>query len=569
MPKSTHSGAAVPATEAERLYTLRSFDVLDSLPEPAFDDIATLAATICQSPIALVSLIDRDRQWFKACIGLGARETPRDQAFCAHAILEPTSLLVIEDATLDPRFRDNPLVLGEPHIRFYAGAPIVTDDGHALGTVCVIDREPRALSQEQCTALESLARQAAIMLKLRRMGIQRGEEKRELQRKITDALADDDAAHETFKQNQRVGSVGQLTGGIAHDFNNLLQTISTCLQLVEHRAHDADQVRRWSANGLQAVTHGAALIRQLLTFSRQESVEQESLCVTRSVHGMKELLARVLGPETQLAFQLRSEGVRVLTNATQLEAALLNLVINARDAMQGRGRIEVATRVFEAEGDPDLANGNYVELRVSDTGPGMPPEVARRAFEPFFSTKPEGKGTGLGLSQVYGVALKAGGIARIGTEPGAGTTVSLYLRTAVQEAGDADGECESASPVALRKRVRIILVDDEANVREALSELLRDANYDVEAVSGGIAALQAIDRSPPDVVVTDQAMQGLNGGLLARILAETHPRLPVMFMTGYDDIDAVKATLPEDAIVLRKPVLLDEFAQGVQTLLGD
>lgn len=564
MSNPPHHAAPLPANETERLDALRHFNVLDTLPEIAFDDIATVAATVCGSPIGLISLIDQDRQWFKACIGLGVSETPRDQAFCAHAILAPSSLMVVQDTALDPRFQANPLVLGEPHIRFYAGAPIVSDDGYALGTVCVIDRTPRTLSDEQTTALAALARQAALVLKLRSMGIQRGEEKRELQRKITDALADDDHSHETLKKSQRVGSVGQLTSGIAHDFNNLLQSISTCLQLVEHRAHDAQQVRRWSENGLQAVTRGAALIKQLLTFSRQESLELETLCVTRSVRAMKDLLARVIGPEITLAFRLESDDIRVLTNGTQLEAALMNLVINARDAIAGRGAIEVSTRALNVVADPDLDDGQYIELRVTDSGPGMPPDVALRAFEPFFTTKPEGKGTGLGLSQVYGVACKAGGIARIQTQTGAGTAVSLYLRTAVQDAPHALAECAPAAGIAERKRARVLLVDDESTVREALAELLAEANYDVEAANGGIAALQAIDSSPPDVVVTDQGMQGLNGALLARILSETHPRLPIVFMTGYDDIDAVKATLPDNATVLRKPVLLDEFTLAVQ-----
>jgi signal transduction histidine kinase len=567
MQNPPHRAAPLPDNELQRLNALYAFDVLDTVHETAFDDIATLAATICRAPIALVSLIDRDRQWFKACIGLGVRETPRDQAFCAHAVLEPASLLIVEDTATDARFAGNPLVLGEPHIRFYAGAPIVSDEGLPLGTVCVIDRVPRSLSIEQQTALAALARQTSALLKLRRLGIQRGEEKRELQRKITDALTDDDHTHGVLKQNQRVGSVGQLTGGIAHDFNNLLQTIGTCLQLVERKAQEPQQVQRWAASGLTAVTRGADLIAQLLTFSRQESPELETLCVTQSVRGMRDLLARSLGPEVQLTFRLDSDRVMVMANATQLESALLNLVINARDAMSGRGQIDVHTRALTVRGDHEMDDGQYVELCVRDTGPGMPPNVAARAFEPFFTTKPEGKGTGLGLSQVYGVAIKAGGVARIRSEPGVGTAVSLYLKAVDQQAPVSTDDARSVTPCAISGRCRILLVDDDAGLRDALSALLADAGFDVDAAGGGVAALQAIEHALPDIVVTDHAMQGLSGALLARVLSETQPRLPVVFMTGFDDLDAVRARLPENATVLRKPVLLSELIQVVNITL--
>ncbi len=299
MPNPSHRAATIPESEPERLLALRWLDVLDTLAELAYDDIVTLATTICRARIALVSLINSNRQWFKACIGLSVRETPRDQTFCAHTVLQPSTLMIVEDATLDPRFSSNPLVLGEPHIRFYAGTPIVTDEGHALGTVCVIDRVPRTLNAGQPAALEALARQTAALFELRQLSIRRGEEKRELQRKITHALSDSDSDDDTgtLKQNQRMGSIGQLIGGIAHDFNNLLQTIGTCLQLIDRQAADAQRVGRWTASGLSAVAHGAGLIAQLLAFSRRESPELEALCVTERIRGMRDLLACALGTD--------------------------------------------------------------------------------------------------------------------------------------------------------------------------------------------------------------------------------------------------------------------------------
>ncbi len=256
-----------------------------------------------------------------------------------------------------------------------------------------------------------------------------------------------------------------------------------------------------------------------------------------------------------------------MANATQLEAALLNLVINARDAVAGRGAIEVHTRVVQMHGDAELEDGRYVELCVSDTGPGMPPEIAARAFEPFFTTKPESKGTGLGLSQVKGVAIRAGGTARIRSQIGKGMAVSLFLKALTPQAqSSASGDAPNA-PYATTGHCRILLIDDDAHVRDALAELLRDAHYGVEAVAGGLAALQAIDRTVPDAVVTDQAMQGVSGVLLARVLSETHPRLPVIFMTGYNDADTLKAGLPTGTALLRKPVLFADLAQAVQAAI--
>ncbi|WP_052738366.1 response regulator [Robbsia andropogonis] len=627
--------AALPANEAARIAALERLALLDTEPEIAFNDIVQLAATVCDTPIALVSLIDRDRQWFKARIGLDATQTHRDLAFCAHAILQPEALTIVLDATADARFSGNPLVTDEPGIRFYAGAPLRSPDGHALGTLCVIDTKPRSLDDKsglapftaaQQQGLLALARQATALIQLRELGLARARQNHALRQKITMALADtsdaDEGLYARLRHEQRVNAVGQLASGIAHDFNNLLQTISTSLQLVQRKAEQAEHVRRWANSGMLAVEHGASLVSQLLAFSRNRTdgedheAAQPVCCVDATIERIEDLLARVLGPEIRLTFALNAGTACIDCAATQIEAAMMNMVINARDAMRNVGSIRITTMrtrvdavphdgasasiagtavsggavgdVTPSQGDamtPPLAEGDYVMLQVSDSGPGMPEDVAARAFEPFFTTKPANKGTGLGLAQVQAAALKAGGTARIDASPHTGTTVTLWLRISTADemsALVASTETSQAMldgvPPAIVVGIppsadpppqppRVLLVDDQRDLRTALAALLEEAGFVVEQVESGLAALQQIDLSIPDIVISDCAMHGFNGALLGRVLGAMHPRLPILFMTGHINLDLVRADLPAEAILLRKPIVIDALITRIDAAL--
>ena len=562
-----HRPAPFPLDEARRIDALEHFEILDTRQESAFDDIVELATTLCDVPIALVSLVDRERQWFKACIGLDVEETHRDLAFCAHAILEPTCLLIVEDAGLDPRFKNSPLVLGPPYIRFYAGAPIITDNGYALGTVCVIDTVPRTLSTSQYKSLQALARQTSALLQLRKLNHQQAEQTRVLSRQIIEALADGDDQHASLQHKQRVASVGQLTSGIAHDFNNLLQSISVSFQLIERKARQPDDVLRWSSMGLQAVAKGASLITHLLAFSKDAPPNLQPLDIGTRIDSMKDLLSRVLGPEIRLEFVFYPIPLMVLCDATQLEAAMLNMLINARDAIGTVGHIRVTTHVLTLKGDAELPDGHYLELSVCDNGPGMLAEVAARVFEPFFTTKKDGKGTGLGLAQVYGFALTAGGIARLHTQPGKGTTVQLLLKVVDDDPVHIVADNNPVHPPRVNARANILLVDDDLLIRNSLGELLADSGYDVSTASTSSAAMQAIELKTPDLVITDYAMQGFSGADLARMLREVKPDLPIVFMTGDADLDSVRGKIGVSAPLLQKPVLVEELVGAVEGLL--
>ena len=563
-------GAPLPPDEERRLAALDDLKVLDTGAEAVFDDVVLLASQVCGTPIALVSLVDAERQWFKARVGLDASETPRSDAFCAHAILAPDTVMQVHDAVLDPRFTDNPLVQGEPRIRFYAGAPIVTPAGDALGTVCVIDREPRELSAGQVSALQALARQTAVLLQLRAANRSKDRQAAALRQEVTDALtgADDDNA--LLRKRQRLAAVGQLTSGIAHDFNNLLQAVSGNLQLIERKADQPEVVRRRAQGGLEAVRSAAELTRQLLNFSRDQVPEYRPMAAAARVAQMRELLRRAVGPEMQLQFRLQDTEVLTLADPTQLEAAILNLAINARDAQHGVGALRIGSRRASVHGDAELADGAYLLLTLEDDGPGMAPEVAARAFEPFFTTKGEAQGTGLGLAQVRGFALRAGGTARITSAPGQGTTVTLWLREVdrAAAAAEAAGTATPCDPTPGRVDAHVLLVDDDAQVRESLGALLAGSGCRVSVASTGAQALVAVAASAPDIVLADFGMVGMNGAALAGELRRLHPGLPVVILTGHADVDRLRPLLWPGAVVLRKPLLLDAVRGAIDDALA-
>src|SRR5213076_3028046 len=255
-------------------------------------------------------------------------------------------------------------------------------------------------------------------------------------------------------------ALGQLTGGIAHDFNNLLTVVVGGLDIIWKRADDP-KLKRYAENALSAAERGARLTGQLLAFSRVQRLEVRPTYVAPLIQNMRPLLRNVLGPGIEKRFDLDEAMMPVMADPTQLEVAVLNLAINARDAMPDGGVLKFATKIVDVPGDPELDAGKYVELTISDTGVGMAPEIAERAFEPFFTTKEVGKGTGLGLSMVYGMARQSGGTARIESTPGEGTSVSLLFRKAdeaVSESAAGAEEPQAAMPAAAR--LSILVVDD-------------------------------------------------------------------------------------------------------------
>ena len=375
------------------------------------------------------------------------------------------------------------------------------------------------------------------------------------------------AAQEQLRQSQKMEALGQLTGGIAHDFNNLLTVVVGGLDIISKRADDP-KLKRYAENALTAAERGARLTGQLLAFSRVQRLEVRPTYVAPLIHNMRPLLRNVLGPGINKQFELDEAMIPVLADPTQLEVAILNLAINARDAMPGGGTLSFASKPVEITGDADLDDGDYVELTISDTGVGMPPEVAERAFEPFFTTKEVGKGTGLGLSMVYGMARQSGGTARVESSPGKGTAVTLLFRRAeeaAREAAVAPEEPVSASvPMA---PLSVLVIDDDPDVRGFVVAALEEQGYRVREASNGRDGLASIEQEIPDLVVLDFIMPGLSGADVARRILDKRPDQPILFVSGYSETEAVKRTAP-DAPLLAKPFRAEALQKAVRGALA-
>jgi len=384
-------------------------------------------------------------------------------------------------------------------------------------------------------------------------------------------------AEDQLRQAQKMEAVGQLTGGLAHDFNNLLAGISGNLELIGLRLGQGRlaDVERYAAAALGAAERAAALTHRLLAFSRRQTLAPRATDVNRLVAGMEELIRRTAGPAIAVEVRAAPDAWTVLVDPPQLENALLNLCINARDAIADAGSITVETanavldgRAAQAAG---VAPGDYLCLWVADTGQGMPREVIAKAFDPFFTTKPMGEGTGLGLSMIYGFAQQSGGTVRIRSEVGRGTCVTLYLprhRGPAEE--DHDGD-PGGTLSAIATNETVLVVDDEPTVRAVVVEVLSELGYAaLEAADGasGLAVLTSDVRI--DLLVTDVGLPGgMNGRQLADAARTTRPDLKILFITGYAETAlSGEGQLGEGMAVLTKPFPVETLAARVREMIG-
>jgi PAS domain S-box-containing protein len=383
-------------------------------------------------------------------------------------------------------------------------------------------------------------------------------------------------AQEALRQSQKMEAVGQLTGGLAHDFNNLLAGISGSLELMQNRMQQGrlTEVDKYMVAAQGAAKRAAALTHRLLAFSRRQTLDPKPTDVNRLVGGMQDLIQRTVGPQITVEVVGASGVWPALVDPPQLENALLNLCINARDAMPDGGRItiETANKWMDerAARQHNMPEGQYLSLAVTDTGTGMPPEVIARVFEPFFTTKPIGEGTGLGLSMIYGFAQQSGGQVRIYSEVGQGTTVCIYLPRhygAVQD----DTAAEGLSDLPRSEQGETVLVvDDEATVRMVITDILEDLGYAaIEAGDSatGLKVLQSDVRI--DLLVTDVGLPGgMNGRQMADAARTYRPDLKVLFITGYAENAILgNGTLPPGMAVLTKPFAMDHMAARIRSMI--
>ena len=380
----------LPSDEAGRLAALDSYHILDTAPEQAYDDFTKLAAQICGVPIALVSLIDKNRQWFKSKIGLDAPETPREQAFCAHAIVD-NQLLVVPDAAHDPRFEGNPLVTGAPHIRFYAGAPLVTDSGHGLGTLCVIDSVPRELSSDQLASLQALSRQLMAQLELRR---------------TLALLTEAERAKKVFVAH------------VSHELRTPLTSIRGALTLVrESEPNLNEDSRELLSAASRSANRLLALVNDLLDLERvgsgERTIDKRDCDLAAAIRGAAETV-RPIAADAGVAIAVVPGAVRLYADPDRLTQVIVNLLANAVRFSRRGGTVTVGV----------TREADRVRVTVDDQGPGVPPAFREAIFQPFKQV--EGSqahkkgGTGLGLAISQAIVSEHGGTLQVTDAPGGG-----------------------------------------------------------------------------------------------------------------------------------------------------
>ncbi|MCU1345041.1 MAG: Blue-light-activated protein [Acidimicrobiia bacterium] len=529
--------------EERRLAALARYRVFDEEPQVVFDDVVQLALAITGRPMGGFTLVEKHRQIFKARIGVSFAETGRDDAFCVHSIASD-EVLVIADTIEDPRFAGHPMVMKPSGIRFYAAAPLRTIGDHQLiGSLCVFDTCPGDLTARERAALQALARNTMRHFQAR----QREAELVAVRR-----------AQVRMEQAQRMETLGRFVGGVAHDFNNLLAVISLATDLLMERA----EPRSVSAvSQIRSATDTAASItRQLLTFSRGGGEAHHVLEVNPVVDEMRPLLQRILG-SSELRTALAEDLPMVIANRGLLERVLLNLVVNAVDAMGPGGVATVSTRRLTPECFADLglgppSSGAYVALSVGDNGHGMSPEVSERAFEPFFTTKGPGRGTGFGLSTVHGIASSLGGQAIIESALGSGTTVTIVLPAATEN--PPLPITETTQPRTNGER--LLVVEDEDSLRDLVATILQSAGYHVLAAKGLMEANELCrgNANGVDLMLSDVVLRDGSGYDLLVDLRGACPAMRAVFISGHADA----ATAPETRPGRRARVLGKPFAPG-------
>ena len=395
---------------------------------------------------------------------------------------------------------------------------------------------------------------------------------------LTNEMAERTAAEAQLRQMQKMESIGQLTGGIAHDFNNMLAIVIGSLDLARRRLSGAEhpQVTQCLNNAREGAQRAAVLTARLLAFSRQQPLAPQLLDPNKLVGGMSELLRRTLGENIHVETVLAGGLWRTFADPAQLESAIINLAINARDAMPTGGKLTIETANSDlderyARAHAEVEPGQYVLISVSDTGTGMAPEVVERAFDPFYTTKGAGKGTGLGLSQVFGYVKQSGGHVKIYSEIGRGTTVKVYLPRHLGAASTtlADEAEKAALPLGTPDTI-VLVVEDEEPVRHMTVDALRELGYTVVQASDGNQALQQVQCQPRiDVMFTDIVMPDMTGRELVDQARKSRPDLKVLYTTGYTRNAVVhNGVLDRDVAFLPKPFTLEQLAAKIRDVLA-
>ena len=542
----------------------RDSAVAASLIEQA--DVACLA---CRDLPGLIEVLDDD-----VAFVLMTEEAIRV------ADLKPLSLWLAGQ----PAWSDLPFVLVTDHGGGPERNPIAARWLEALGNVSFIERpfHPTTLLSVARATVKGRRRQLetrSLLEDLRQGELRLQQTNDQLERRVDERTAQLQHAHDELvgqiaerartedqlRHMQKLELIGQLTGGVAHDFNNLLTAVLGNLELLRKRLPSDPGIDRLIDGATQGAQRGASLTQRLLAFARRQALEPRPTDLAELVRGMADLLGRSIGPSIAIKFDMPPGLPPALADHNQIELALLNLAVNARDAMPDGGTLTVALSSELVSDGRDLALGRYVRLTVSDTGRGMDPQTLARAIEPFFSTKEVGKGTGLGLSMIHGLALQLKGALRLHSEMGRGTRAELWLPIANGSAAKAVPESADAVS-ASRRHATVLFVDDDFLISLSTALLLEDLGHTVIKVPSGPAALEVLKNDKPvDLMITDYAMPGMTGLQLAEAARKLRPGLPILLATGYADLPTrASFELPR----LSKPYMQKQLAEQITSLLG-
>ncbi|MDR5806456.1 response regulator [Caballeronia sp. LZ001] len=492
-------------------------------------------------------------------------------------------LMVAEEALVD----DTSLVEALERQPIWSDLPvtILTVAGHrassrrrwelfrSLGNVTLLARPLRR--EDLQSAARAMARIRARQYQTRTHLIELEAASRFLEQRVAERTKELQAVEATLRQLQKMEAIGQLTGGLAHDFNNLLQVIGSSVEMIKLKVKQgrSTELERYVQNIASAKDRAAALTHRLLAFSRRQILDPKPVDVNRLVLDMLDLVRSTVGPSVNVETRLHPEPVHCLCDPPQLENALLNLCINARDAMPAGGHLVIETSQVVLDADEakryGLAPGSYISSAVIDDGEGMASDVAERAFDPFFTTKPMDQGTGLGLSMVYGFARQSQGHTSIETVVGKGTTVRIWLPELEARVSAVEHPVTHEGETLLVVRKRILLVDDEANVRALIAEILQNVGHDVVEASDGVRGLEILQSDAVvDLVISDVGMPRMNGlEMIAKARAK-RPELDVIFITGYSQTPVLSEGEPDARLqVMTKPFLMDALLERIETTL--
>lgn len=488
------------------------------------------------------------------------------------------------DITKDARYGKSSPYHGMPkgHLKVvsYLAVPVSSRSGEVIGGLFFGHEEPDRFDARAERLALGLAAQAAIAIDNARLIASTRRANQTLEQKVAERTAELEAemasreqAEAALRQSQKMEAVGQLTGGIAHDFNNMLTGVIGSLDLMKRRLESGktENLVRYMDAASTSAQRAAALTARLLAFSRRQSLDPRPVDINRLTGSLDTLLARSINENIRLSIVPAAGSPCAMVDANQLESALLNLAINARDAMPNGGTLTVEVDTVELDAaqvaaKPDMAPGSYVVIAVSDTGVGMSPEVIEKVFEPFFTTKPIGQGTGLGLSMVYGFVRQSGGQVRIHSQPGQGTSVKILLPVA--DAAD-QSVAASDAPVREGRGQTVLVVEDDPSVRLLVREVLEELGY-VTLEAGDATQALPILRSEQalDLMVSDVGLPGMNGRQLAEIAREHRPDLPILFVTGYAENAAIRAGfLGTNMGMITKPFALDALAAKIDQMV--